>query len=176
MDLASHQRRLLELIKATGGVQQRDEPYFAEVARSRNLELVREISLWWRAVGIETACPFTSALLKTRGLFDALIRECSRAEGSSPFIAEQAAAFLERSVAHEDPLLRSVARFELALIRIGAGSRQEYVVEWQHDPLRVLDALLRGEPGEAGLWRTVVARHLPHGFRVVGDDPDDAVD
>ena len=180
MDLAFHQRRLLDLIKAKGEVRQGDDPYLAEVARSRSLELVREISIWWRAVGIETACPFTSVLLKMRELFDAHVREGCRAESSSPFIAEQAAAFLERTAEHEDPLLRSVARFELALIRIGAGSREEHVVEWQQEPYRVLQALLRGEaprdPGEPGLWRTVVARHLPHGFRVIRCDPEDVAD
>ena len=56
--LERQQRGLLDLIKNRGVPP--EDPYLRQVANSRELEMVREIAIWWRAFQIEDQCRFTS--------------------------------------------------------------------------------------------------------------------
>jgi len=58
--LEQQQRGLLNLIKNRG--LPTDDVYLRQIAGSRELAMVREIAVWWRAFQIEDQCHFTSRL------------------------------------------------------------------------------------------------------------------
>lgn len=171
MDLARHQRKILRLIKSTYDGSDDDDPYIRSLAGSKNLELVREISTWWRMVGIQQSCTLTPRLLKELGTFEPTVQEFVRDWKISPFVEHLADAFLEAMGRHRDPLVASVARFELALIRVKKGDSSEYLIDWERDPRPVLASLLGNgsldKDGEPARYRTVVSREIPELFRVV---------
>lgn len=171
MDLAAHQRKLLGLIKSTYQGADDDDPYIRAVADSEHLRLVREIADWWRIFNLEQYCVLTSRLLKRKGLFEETVHAFSGKSGLSPYIERLGAGFLEEMSRHHDSLVASVARFELALIRIKRGDVGRYVVNWRHAPHIILDSLIRGSPyseKEAeGLYQTVVSIDLPGLFQIV---------
>jgi len=173
MDLTSHQRKLLGLIKSTYEGSNDEDPYIRKITRSTNLEVIREIAAWWRALNIERYCVLTTSLLKRWGIFESAIEEFAINQDTSRFIERLGTQFLEEMGRHENHLISCVARFELALIRVKGGDTRKYVIEWQHDPNVVLDNLLRGAAlGEAigignGHYRTIVSNEEPGLFRVV---------
>src|SRR5215208_7305791 len=171
MDLASHQRKLLGLIKCTYKGSNDEDSYIREVAQSTNLELIWEISAWWRALNIERYCFLTTSLLKSWGEFDTIVQEFAKNGGTSRFIESLGTQFLEAMGRHENHLLSSVAQFELALIRVKSDDTSEHRVDWQHDPTIVLGKLLRGDPiGGAlgnGHYRTIISSEEPGLFRTL---------
>jgi hypothetical protein len=174
-DLALLQRRLLALIKGSAGVTDADEPYLHQVASSDELTLAREIVLWWRAFQVERYCVLTAAVLKRREVFDAAISDFVRTHQFSPFIETLGQAFLAAMSTHPDPLVASVASFELALVRVKQGDRATYVVDWDVEPYAVLDELLTGRRAAdvetAGRYRTITSTQLPRLFEVVQIPP-----
>ena len=67
----------------------------------------------------------------------------------SPFRETQTPAFLEAMSDHPEPLVASVAQFELALRRVKQGDPGRYVISWSHgDPLPILNALAKDTPFE----------------------------
>ncbi len=87
--LEAHQRGLLDLIKSRGDPS--DDPYLRRVAGSRELAMIREIAVWWRALQLETQCYFTSRLLKRLGCFDELIVTYFKRNATSPLSRSSAA-------------------------------------------------------------------------------------
>jgi hypothetical protein len=170
VDLASHQRKLLGLIKSTHEGSSDEDPYIREVTRSANLELIREIAAWWQALNIERYCVLTSSLLKSWQIFERTVEEFAKKRATSRFIEGLGSQFLEEMGRHENHLISSVARFELALIRVKGGNTGKHVVDWQQDPAVVLGRLLRGDGlDEAmgdGHYRTIVSNEEPGLFRV----------
>ena len=81
--LERQQRGLLNLIKNRGVSP--DDPYLVHVAGSRELALVREIAVWWRAFQIEGQCRFTSRLLKRYQCFDTVVANYFNNNSTSPF-------------------------------------------------------------------------------------------
>ena len=141
--LERYQRGLLDLIKRRGTPP--CDPYLRSVAGSCGLEMVREIALWWRALQLEAQCHFTCRLLKRLNCFDALVRAYFEGNPTSPFVEEQSRDFLAWLGTHsDDPLIRTTAEFEHALLEVAAGSVEIYEVLWDRHPERVLAALENG--------------------------------
>jgi hypothetical protein len=161
MTLAQLQRTLAALIKGTHQPSPADPPYIAMVAGSAHLEMVREVVSWWRAFDVTRFCVLTSTLLRQAGLFDEAFDAFVRKGRVSPFVETAGASFLEEMSTHPDSLVRSVARFELALVRIKAGDRGDHVIEWEYDPEIVLNAVLNGRSFDrqaiGGSYRTLVS-------------------
>ena len=138
--LERQQLAVLALIKRRP-VDLGGDPWLEQLASSRELDLVREIALWWRRFQIESLCRYTSRLLKRLGCFEREVEKYFEANATSPFIEQIAPAFLESLRAHPDPLLRSVAQFELACIRLREPSPQRFRIVWDRDPNLALAAL-----------------------------------
>jgi hypothetical protein len=170
MDLATLQRQLLGLIKFRYEASPADDPYIQAVAASDHLAMVREIVLWWRAYGVERYCVFTARLLKRQGLFDDAVLSFVQTRTLSPFIEKLGPAFLDHCSSHPDPLVATLARFELALIRVRRGDPAEYVIAWDRNPYPLLDSLLADGGVEAdttpGAYEATVAARLPDLFEV----------
>ncbi len=171
MDLATRQRHLRDLIKGrpVGAVQ--EDPYLETVAHSPGLTIVREIVLWWRAIGLERSCPLTTAALKRLGLFDESLVRFVREKPISPYVDELARAFLIVVGRHPHPLPAAVAQFEHAVLTAKAGDAGMHIVLWRYDPVSTLSGLLEGlpiadRPAAVPTYRTIVSRQLPELFRV----------
>ena len=162
--LEIQQRGLLDLIKSRG-----DPPadaYLRSVAGSPQLAMLRTIALWWRAFQLEAQCPFSSRLLKRLGRFDAMVAAYFDHHATSPFVEELSLNFLVLVSADTDPLVRSVALFEYALLEVRAGSSETFEVQWDRHPDLVVRALMDGSeipaPEPEHLYRMRIARDLPH--------------
>ena len=168
MDLASHQRLCLGLIRGTHVVQPHDGPYYQRVATSTDLDVARTNIALWRLYVLERTCVLTVALLKRRELLmstlDAFVGSCNL----SPFREFQPLAFLEFLHDHPDPLVASVSQFELALTRVRDGDPDTYHVHWLRDPSAVLMALAQNAPLEEtildGSYTTRISGDLPFLF------------
>ena len=161
--LEHRQRGLLDLVKNRGHVPR--DPYLRQVANSRELTMVRKIALWWRAMSLEAQCRFTARLLKRLGCFDARVGDYFDRHATSPFIEELSLGFLASLHDHGDPLVRSIAQFERALLNIRSGSADTYEIEWDRNPDRVVLALERADELPACepncRYRMQVSRDLP---------------
>lgn len=163
-ELEIQQRGLLALIK--GRSAPTEDSYFRRVEGSRELAMVREIALWWRAFQLEVKCPFASRFLKRLGRFDALVAAYFDNNATSPFVEELSRDFLALLRVDEDPLVRDVSLFEYALLEVRAGSSRIFEVLWDRHPDRFFGALNEGSaipPAEPGrCYRMRIARNLPH--------------
>lgn len=163
LSLGAHQQALRALIQ--GDRLDVRDPYVAMVADSDNLVVVREIGVWWKSFGIERWCTFTSALLRQRGTFDATVEEFCAQPGLSSFFEMTGNRFLEHLAATADPLLRSLAAFELSLLRAAKSELGADVeIAWEYQPDEVLRRLLDGEPADdaqRGAFSTTVSEQLP---------------
>jgi hypothetical protein len=161
--LELQQRGLLALLK---GRSSPDDPYLQRVAGSRELAMVREIAIWWRAFQIEVQCRFTSRLLKRLGSFSPLVTAYFDNHATSSFAEELGPGFLETLRMDGDPLIRLVSQFEYGFLRARSGSNESFETLWDRHPDLVFLALENGSelPGpEPGcLYRMHVARTLPH--------------
>ncbi len=156
--LEQQQRALLALIKKRPLPPEDSDEYLRRVGASDELGLVREIALWWRALGIERNCPLTAKLLRKIGRFEPAVESFYCHQATSPYMEEMAVQFLEMVSADSDPLARTVAAFELALTRVAQGDSREFVIQWDRDPTAVLNALRTGNPlpDPDGFHRTTV--------------------
>jgi hypothetical protein len=130
--LELHQCGLLALVKNRGGPS--DNPYLRRVANSRELAMVRQIALWWRAFAIGGRCRFTARLLKHLGCFDVLVASYFDHNPTSPFVEELCLGFLSSLNNHRNRLIRDMSRFEQALLTIRAGSYDTYEILWDRNP------------------------------------------
>jgi hypothetical protein len=164
--LEHQQRGLLALLK--GRDCPADDPYLQLVAGSRQLGMVREIAIWWRAFQIDVQCHFTSRLLKRLGLFDTLVAAYFDNHATSPFVEELSQGFLESLRMHDDSLVRVVSQFEYGFLKVRSGSNEAFETLWDRHPDLVFLALETGnelpasEPG--CFYRLHVARTLPRLF------------
>jgi len=136
-----------------------------ELARARGLTVLREIAALGRAFVIESACPWTSRLLKRLGSFEANIAALHLRDNTAATLESAREQFLFRMSADPDPLVVAVARLELALFRIHQGRTDEYLVEWDRNPELVFQALRSGAdlpPAEPGArYRAYISRDIP---------------
>ncbi len=170
MDLATHQRKLLGLIRSTYRVRPDDDPYIRRVAESRDLAEARRNIFLWRVYVLERTCALTFSLLKRRNLLGDAVSAFIAQNNISPFRETQAPAFLEGLGAHADSLVASVAQFELALLKVRQGDPHTYVVPWAVEPHGVLYSLARDQPLDEttahGAYQIVVSGALPFGFEI----------
>jgi len=164
VDLASHQRALLELIE-TGSLpsEAAEDPYLRKVAASQGLHVVREIVARWETFDIRRSCPLTAAALDRSGRFDELLAASSFASGGA-FVESRSRLFLEEVARRENGVAGSVARFELALTLVRRGGTERHVVDWDCDPAGLLEALATRDfdaKPHPGRFRTVIAADLP---------------
>ena len=173
MNLAEHQRKLLGLFRSTYKVRPDDDPYILKVARSKDLAEGRRNIFLWRLWVLERTAILTFRLLKRRQLLEPAVDAFMMQYNISPFRETQTPAFLEAISDHPEPLVASVAQFELALRRVKQGDPGRYVICWSHgDPLPILNALAKDTPFEdpaPGDTRQILISHdLPSLFHVVG--------
>jgi len=170
MDLASHQRHLLGLMRATWAPGAGDAPYYHRVAASVDLQEARGNVYLWRVYVLERTCVLTVALLRRRALLEEALQAFIRQQNISPFREYQPLAFLDFLAGHADPLVVSVSQFELALMKVREGDPGRYVVDWSCDPAPVLHALAQGtplpQPATPALHRTAIDGKLPHLFEI----------
>lgn len=170
MDLATHQRKLLGMIKGAYTPAASDEEYLQRLEGSSGLSMVREIVAWWRAFGLERTCILTSRLLKRLGRFEEAVSTFLLRPGSSSQNKRNAVDFFEMLAEDGDGLVASLARFEAAMLRVKQGDSATYVIEWGHEPMAVIDSLLHSTSPDLakvrGRWRTIVTRSEPELFRV----------
>jgi hypothetical protein len=170
MDLATHQRVLLGLIRSTHEVGPDDDAYLHRVAASEDLKEARSNIFLWRVYVLERTCVLTVALLRQRRRFEAALQDFVRLTNISPFRELQPLAFLEFLADDADALIVSVSQFELALMKTREGDSSSREVYWCHEPSRILMALAENAPIDAvlrdGAYVTRISYDLPHLFDV----------
>jgi hypothetical protein len=137
--LERQQRGLLDLIKGRGAPPQ--DAYFAQVAHSAGLVMVREIALWWRAMQLDVQCRYTSRLLKRTSRFEGLVAAYFDAHATSSFVEELSRDFLQTLQTDADVLVAATAGFEYALMEAHADSSESFEILWDRDPDAVVVAL-----------------------------------
>jgi hypothetical protein len=145
IDLASHQRKLLGLMRASYEPVAGDDEYFHTVARSPDLTEARGNVYLWRVYVLERTCVLTVALLRQRQRLNVVLEAFIRQRNISPFREFQPLAFLTFLGGDTDHLVASVSQFELALTKARQGDPTCHSVRWQVDPHDVLKALALGE-------------------------------
>jgi hypothetical protein len=173
MDLATHQRKLLGLLRSNYEARPDDDAYIQRIARSRDLEEARGNILLWRAWVLERTAPLTFNLIKRRHLLQETLCAFINGQNISPFRETQAPSFLGTLSGHPDSLIASVAQFELALLKVKQGDLGFYVVRWEVEPYTILNSLARGLPLEdnvpEGAYEIHASRELPSQFQIVRD-------
>jgi hypothetical protein len=168
--LATLQRQLRDLIHGRSDATTWTDPYLENVAQSAGLQVVREIVHWWRAVGLERSCVLTVAALKRQGTFDETVAAFIRDQGISPYVEELAQDFLVAISSHDDALIATLAKFELALRGAKLGDRQMHVIAWPGDPIAIMNALMARRPldvhASRAAYETVVSSEVPGLFYV----------
>jgi len=172
MDLQEFQGKLLGLIKSTYEPVAQDGAYLRELRTSRELGLVKEISIWWRCYQVENYCPLTAAWLKYQDVFETTVEQYYQSTNVPAYIEQAGMAFLGYVLSVlADPLAHSVAAFERALIHVKRGDRCEHIVFWDGDPYAVLSLLLHKIPYEQaaarGRYQVTVSHTIPGMFSVV---------
>lgn len=143
--LERQQRGVLALLKQRPAIQAEDR-WLESVSVSREIGMLREIALWWRRYQIEAQCRYTSRLLKRLGCFEDEAAKYFRASATSPYIEELALDFLQSLANHPDPLIRSVAAFESACLKLRAGILGDCQIVWDRDPSLTMAALDKSDP------------------------------
>ena len=176
MDLATHQRKLLNLFRSTYQADEEEDDYMRRVAQSKDLEEGRRNIFLWRLWVLERTAVLTSTLLKRRGILTETVGSFITRQNISPFRETQAPAFLEAMSTHVDSLVASVAQFELALLKIKSGDPNDYVIRWSVDPHAILNSLAKDLPlavsPEHALYEIHVSREFPSQFKIVSLSPN----
>ena len=171
MDLATQQRKLLGLIRSSFQAGSDDDPYIRTVALSRDLEEARGNVFLWRIYVLERSCTLTFTLLKRRKLLAESVSAFITQQNISPFRETQAPAFLEMLSAHDDPLIASVAQFELALMKVRQGDSSSYTVSWNVEPHSILNSLAKDLPIDdlvpKGQYQILISREFPSLFQIL---------
>jgi len=170
MDIATHQRALLKLFRSDCDQSACADDYICRVAQSRDLQEAKRNILLWRIYVLERTAPLTVNLLKQRGQLAAEVASFIARCNISPFRETQAPAFLEGLSESSNTLTRSVAQFELALLRVREGDCGRYVVCWDVEPHSVLHSLATNAvlPGAipVGAYQVVVSRDCPDRLQI----------
>ena len=169
--LEEQQRSLLALLKKRPLPPGAFDEYLERVAASKELGLVREIALWWRALGIECNCPHTAELLKRMGRLTSAVECFYDQQSPSPYMEEMVIQFLEMLSTDPHPVVRAVAAFELALARIDQGDLRDFATEWDRDPVAVFEWLHSAGPlpEPSGCHQVIVRREDSN--QPIGNEP-----
>lgn len=172
MKLRLLQTSLSALIKSRPLPQGVTNDYLREVQASNHLLLIQKIAFWWRKVQVEPYCRLSTTLLKTTGQFDVLLTGFISEKDFSSFRDEVGRQFLSYVIQKESSMLtRSVAEFELAIIRLKSGEEVQACMYWEYEPYEVIHQLLKDslkmETLTKGLYEVSVSSDDPTAlFRV----------
>lgn len=176
MNTAAFQQTILEMIKQPTKTGAGDEPYFTALANSIELEITRDISVWWRCLQIEKYCVLSANYLKLKKCFDESVRGFYLKTNVSPYIEVAAIQFLSFYQNDEDTLLSSIAQFELNLIKLKRGEQFLQEVAWDYQPYMILEILLKGLPLDIeqhkGKFITLIGHEIEDYFRVIDLDEE----
>ncbi len=164
LSLAEHQNAMLDLLKGRP-CPPIDDAYLARIEGSPELDLLREVAVFWRMLAIESGCPWLAQLLKRRGELEHAVEAFYRAEDVSPYAERATEQFVSRLSASTDSLIAHMAATEGALIRVRRGDAQPFALDWDRNPNLVFEALGSGgglpPPEEGCVYRLHIARDLP---------------
>jgi hypothetical protein len=149
--LEIQQRGLLAIIK-NRPVDTKADAWLERIAGSRQAAMVSEIALWWRRFQIESQCRYTSRLLKRLGIYQLEVQKYFESAAASPYIEKLATGFLRSLTSHAEPLVASVAKFELACLAVNESVKRSRIV-WDRNPettIRALEQLTDLPPAEIG--------------------------
>jgi hypothetical protein len=150
------------------------DPWLKRVTKSDGLKMIHHIAGWWQRFQIEAQCRYTSRLMKRLGCFEQYVEEYFNIHPTPPSIEELTSQFLSSVKQNGDPLLSSVAHFELACLRLNEETANTETVIWDRDPSEVLLALERFEslPGPKPKARFVMNLNasLPGCFTCVREE------
>lgn len=170
MDLATHQRALLGLLRAPEPPRDDADPYLQQLARSPDLAEARGNIALWRLYVLERSCVLTVELLRQRGDFATVLDGFIRTHNLSPFREFQPRAFLAHLATHADALVVAVSQFERGLLQLREGGPDPSPVPWPVDPHPVLRALATAEPLPAARPASPhlirLSGALPRGFTI----------
>ena len=175
MDLATHQNSLLRLLRSGFDLSSCTDDYLRRVALSRDLQEAKRNIFLWRIYVLERTAPLTFRLLEQRGQLAARVAHFIATRNISPFRETQAPAFLQASSESADSLERSVARFELALLKVKGGDPGRHIATWEFEPQAILHSLASAtplpDPLPVGPYHTVVSREFAGNLRIVSGYP-----
>ncbi len=103
-------------------------------------------------VQIESQCRYTSRLLKRLGVYEAEVQKYFERNATSPNKEKLTTGFLRALTTHADPLVASVAKFELACLAANESVKRSRIV-WDRNPettFRALEQLTELPPAEGG--------------------------
>ena len=141
LTLEQQQRSLLAIVRGHS-FKAPSDPWLEEVQASSGLKMIHTIALWWQRFQIEWQCRYTSRLMKRLGCFESYLADHFHKHPAPPSIEELTAQFLASLDQHDDPLLRAVARLELACIESKTAPASTTIF-WDRNPNQVMDALDR---------------------------------
>ncbi len=144
MQLRALQNGLLDVIKSREkGALHGATGYLCSIEDSKQIHVVRKIAKWWRTLHIENYCTLTACLLKLTGDLDQEVTMFYNGQSYSAYRDEVGLQFLDYiSSGAKDPLVCTVANFELALIQVKLGRQVSLVQVWQYDPYPILFGLM----------------------------------
>lgn len=145
--------------------------YLRSVAGAPELKLIREIRVFWQLLNLERFCPLSGQLLKRLGAYESMVDAYAAHDAVPQYRQELGPHFLAFLAGHgQEPLIRSVAGFELALLAAKRGEPGERAIGWPAHPYEVLGALLSGGDlqARAGRYETRVSAQI-EGFFTVAD-------
>jgi hypothetical protein len=117
------------------------DPWLRSVAKSDGLKMIHHIAGWWQRFQIEAQCRYTSRLMKRLDCFEQYVDGYFNIHPTPPSIEELTSQFLSSVAQDNNPLLSSVAHFELACLRLNDEVSRTDTVIWDRDPSQVLLAL-----------------------------------
>jgi len=165
MDLKTYQLRIKQMLKGEWQPAPGKDAYFNELYHSKNLAIVKEIALWWRAFQMEQNCPLASGYLKRCDTFDAAIEAFYARHNVSPYVEKAAGQFLTfLSGWTDDRATKTLAEFELAYIRAKMGQPGTTTFYWHYNPYELLHYALGGDqlPDRAAtaLFKCTISKDL----------------
>lgn len=172
MNTKDFQHNVLQLMKGKEVDASTEDAYFEYLKSSIDLEIMKDISAWWRCVTIEKYCVLTSRLLSMTGDFEKQIRAFYQHESISPFVEIASHQFLHY-IMHQstNPLWVSVADFEDKLIKVRKGDELEYSIQWNYEPYSVIGKLVQNQAFSEtqlskGLFETRISNDIEDYFNV----------
>ncbi len=174
MTLKQYQENILNLLKGKPFKKGAEDEYFESLKDSLELEVVNDISIWWRSLQIEKYCYLTSSYLKKINKFDSIVRNYYQNTSVSPYIEIASTNFftyVNKNFTTND-LLISIAMFEDCLIKVRKGDFSTYNVNWNYEPLNVIDYLLDNNNLSnnnllQGSYLTIISAKIDNLFKVI---------
>src|SRR5260370_33759770 len=128
MQLKDLQNGLYELIKS--GTTDGSCDYLEMVRHTDHLHIVRKVALWWRQLHITDFCTLTASWLKHHNRLDQEVLSFFSTQKYSPYRKEVGIQFLTYISDTSTGFVKTIADFELALIKVKSGITVSLVQHW----------------------------------------------